>query len=130
MLNRIKRPDTWLPRPSCNTLDLLDNPEPSTHGPWRLDGIIQPHSHGQRDVIAGEYPRNESRTRRYSIVIIQHPLTRREDWAGPPSWRIDVLGQGVLGSPRRFQCIFEPDVDRELRVLFSQSPREANRTKR
>jgi hypothetical protein len=38
-LNRIKRPDTWLPRPSCNTLDLLDNPEPSTHGPWLPSAI-------------------------------------------------------------------------------------------
>jgi hypothetical protein len=33
-VNRIKRPDTWLPRPkSCDVREILDSLEPSTHGP-------------------------------------------------------------------------------------------------
>ena len=36
-VNRIKRPDTWLHRPMLqNVKKVLANPEPSTHGRYRL----------------------------------------------------------------------------------------------
>jgi len=35
-MNRLKRPDTWLPRPMLrNVKKVLANPEPSTHDPQR-----------------------------------------------------------------------------------------------
>src|ERR1700726_4797678 len=45
-VNRIKRPDTWLPRPkSCDVREILDSLEPSTQGPkrrLRTGGLMVP----------------------------------------------------------------------------------------
>jgi hypothetical protein len=42
-VNRTQRPNTWLLRPALRRDRSLDNPEPSTHGPWRTSAIVGRH---------------------------------------------------------------------------------------